>query len=118
MAANTVIPLPVLRQYQTKLHSVAGQVYVQNPVELPAHSFAFDCPPLSDFGGMSGSAVWNLNLHRVGQVEAWNPAMSEFAGVVTQADKVKGGFIVATGGNAVRNFLPRAFSTIDDRQPT
>lgn len=60
---------------------------------------------------MSGSAVWNLNLHRCRTAGEWTPQMSTFAGVVTRWDKEEG-IIIATQAEVVKKFLSGAIERL------
>jgi len=106
---DQALALPAIREYRTTLHTVMGKtVKLDN---LPDHCFAFDCANDIRYYGMSGSAVWNLNLHRCRTAEEWTPQMSTFAGVVTRWDDKKG-LIIATQAESVKRFLSGAIERL------
>lgn len=102
-------PFPYLRKYLTKLHTIMGKAIVHD--DIPARSFAFTCANDIPYFGMSGSAVWNLNLHLCKNAEDWTPQMSTFAGVVVGWMKEKG-LIIATRAEVVKDFLSGAIERL------
>ena len=100
--------LPFIREYRTTLHTVIGKTVLRN--NIPDHCFAFDCANNIRYFGMSGSAVWNLNLHQCRTAGEWTPQMSTFAGVVIQWNKE--GFIIATQAEIVKKFLSGAIEQL------
>lgn len=102
------LSLPAIREYRTTLHTVMGKMAPRK--NIPDHCFAFDCANDISYRGMSGSAVWNLNLHRCRVAREWTPQMSSFAGVVIQWDTE--GFIIATQAEIVKRFLPGAIKQL------
>lgn len=102
-------PLPHVREYRTTLHTVMGKTVMRN--EIPKQSFAFDCANDIRYFGMSGSAVWNLNLHRCTTLKDWTPNMSTFAGVVIRWNEDEG-LIIATRAEIVKSFLSGAIERL------
>jgi len=94
--------LPIVREYRTTLHTVMGKFASLS--NIPGHCFAFDCANDIKYFGMSGAAVWNLNLHKCTDFSKWIPEMSTFAGVTIQWDNKKG-YILATQAEVVKKFL-------------
>ncbi len=107
--ADQAVALPHVREYRTTLHTVMGKTVVGD--DIPAQSFAFNCANNIRYFGMSGSAVWNLNLHRCTNAEDWTPQMSTFAGVATRWDK-DNGLIIATRAEVVKDFLSGAIERL------
>ena len=107
--------LPYAREYLTRLHSVMGKTVLCS--ELDCHSFAFNCANDIRYHGMSGSAVWNLNLHRCEDANQWTPEMSSFAGVVTRWDQ-KNALIIATRAETVKRFLSAAIEPLRNQWQT
>ena len=54
--------------------------------------------------GMSGSGVWNLNLHKLNSLKEWDLSHVTFAGVIQKWNQVKNEFIV-TNSKIVSDFL-------------
>ncbi len=105
---DLALSLPAVREYRTTLHTVMGKRVSRK--NIPDHCFAFDCANNIRYYGMSGSAVWNLNLHRCRTAGEWTPQMSTFAGVVILWDEE--GFIIATQAEIVKRFLPGAIEQL------
>lgn len=107
--ADQAVAFPYLRRYGTKLHTVMGKTVVRD--DMPTEYFAFDCANNIRYYGMSGSAVWNLNLHRCTSAEDWTPQRSTFAGVATRWDK-DNGLIIAARAEKVKEFLSGAIEQL------
>ncbi|MFC1684921.1 hypothetical protein ACFL0R_05570 [Pseudomonadota bacterium] len=107
--ADKAWSLPFAREYYTMLHTVMGDAAL--PDDIPGHCFAINCANDIRYFGMSGSAVWNLNLHRCRTVEEWSPQMSTFAGVTTRwnADE---GLLIATKAEVTKEFLCGAIESL------
>ena len=103
------LAMPAAHEYRTTLHTVMGKTVALD--DIPEHCFAFDCANDTRYFGMSGAAVWNLNLHRCRTAEEWTPQMSTFAGVVTRWDETEG-LIIATKAELVREFLSSAIESL------
>jgi len=120
---DQTMAIPHAREYRSTLHTVMGKTVQRSG--LDAYSFAFDCANDIRYYGMSGSPVWNLNLHRCVDANEWTPEMSSFAGIVTQWDK-SNGLIIATRAESVKRFIGGAIErlrsqwrmTETDRQDT
>lgn len=67
--ADLELVLPAVSEYRTTLHTIMGKTVALH--NIPDHCFAFNCANDIRYFGMSGSAVWNLNLHRCETAEEW-----------------------------------------------
>ncbi len=103
------LSLPFIREYRTRLHTAMGKTVSRNGI--PDHCFAFECANNIRYAGMSGSGVWNLNLHRCRTAGEWTPQMSTFGGVAIQWNTQ--GFIIATQAEIVKRFLSGASGAIE-----
>lgn len=109
--------LPFLREYRGSIHTIMGQainpVNVVDSFDLDIH-FGFNCAGDIKYFGMSGSQVWNLNLHLAAKAEDWRPDWATFAGVVQRWIPSKN-CIIATRAEIVKEFLSDAIARLRDQ---
>ena len=97
--------LPMMRAIQMASNPVIGVGLPNNAVEYPDRTFSFKYPRNVDPRGMSGSSVWNTNLHLVNSEDEWSIDMLSFAGVVQKWNPANN-TIIATRADAVESFIP------------
>jgi len=95
------LSLPFAGEYRTALHTAMGKAATLG--SNPDHSFSFYCANDIKYFGMSGSGVWNLNLHKCESIADWSPELSTFSGVLIQW--VQNGHLIATKAEVVKKFL-------------
>ena len=94
--------LHYMREYRISMHTVMGRTLRCDGI--PPECFAFSCVNDISYGGMSGSAVWNMNFHRCRTAKDWTPQLSTFAGVLTHWNETNA-FLLVTRAETVRRFL-------------
>lgn len=97
--------LPMMRQFQTVSNPIMGLGLPNDVLEYPDYTFAFQYPRNVKPSGMSGSSVWNTNLHLLNSDVEWSIDTMSFAGVVQKWIPANRCLIV-TRADSINNFIP------------
>jgi hypothetical protein len=99
------VAFPYLRQYQSAILPIIGRfkkiIRNKNGDQI---MYCMDYPSNVNPKGMSGSGVWNLNLHKVPGLNKWEKSQITFAGVVQKWNPREKELII-TKSSVVSDFL-------------
>ena len=103
--ARSQVVMPAMRQTHSVADSFIGGL--RQPTTSNSEHFAIGYGTGVEAQGLSGSAIWNLGVHRVDDLDNWTPNAVTFSGVAHRWDKV-GRTIIGTRSELVRDFLQPA----------
>jgi len=97
--------LPMMRQYIFGSHPIMGLGLPSESLENPNYTFSFQYPRGVNPRGMSGSAVWNTNLHLINSEDEWHLDLLTFAGFIQKWIPSKM-CLVSTKADSLKSFIP------------
>lgn len=111
------VSLPFLKTYEaTSLPFIGKFKKIINNRNNEPVAFSIEYPSDVNPRGMSGSAVWNLNLHKLSKFKDWNANQITFAGIAQKWVPTSKELIV-TNAHIINNYINQMIKLFQETFP-